>query len=337
MKKSVKSIFAAAAVALIFGGASVSYAQYGGACAPACDVPAVEACAPSCDVPTCEPTCTPACDTSCVPSCGTSYGCDTGCNPCAGFCTILDDVARVAVSPFHWVACAFTDGIYPDCGCAPRPPKTACNPCTVCGDYVGGCNDGSCGASCNGGCDSCGNADYSYYGGQGVYSNAPNFSAPKVYDVETYDASPSRGSYSYNNRSNAPTFTQTLRNVFGTQRPIDAELAALAQANATNRANMPGQSVKIEPVQTNPMPVAANNRYASRTNSVRPVAYDEAKGQRQNVRQAQLEAVRAAQAQEARVNRELQNKQNVRVVSESVRNAAPAASGKTFGTTRPVK
>ena len=132
MKKSVLTLLATT-TAILLGSASVSFAQYG-ACEPACAVPAVEACAP-----TCEASYAPTCDVPCQPTCG-SYGanCAGYGNACGGLYTFVDDVARVATAPFRWVACAFTEGIYPDCGCAPRPPKTPCNPCTICGDYVGG-------------------------------------------------------------------------------------------------------------------------------------------------------------------------------------------------------
>ena len=140
MKSSVKISLLAAVAAVLLTGASASYAQYG-ACAPACDVPSIPACAPSYEVPTCAPTCdVPTCDvpTCDIPTYGSSYGYDSACYT---GCDFARSVSELAAAPFKWIICELTSGIYPDCGCAPRPPKSNCNPCTICGDYVGGCNE----------------------------------------------------------------------------------------------------------------------------------------------------------------------------------------------------
>ena len=156
MMKKWKTTFVVSAALMIVFGASSAFAQYGsGACGPTCDVPIASA--PTCDVPTCEPTCS-------VPTgvnCGEAYGCDAGfCgNDCYGsscfdLCGFLNGTLNVAISPFRWIACELTDGVYPDCGCAPRLEKTKCDPCTICGDYVGGCNDQCEGLPC-GSCNDC--------------------------------------------------------------------------------------------------------------------------------------------------------------------------------------
>ena len=130
MKSSVKISLLAAVAAVLLTGASASYAQYG-ACAPACDVPSIPACAPSYEVPTCAPTCdVPTCDvpTCDIPTYGSSYGYDSACYT---GCDFARSVSELAAAPFKWIICELTSGIYPDCGCAPRPPKSNCNPCTI--------------------------------------------------------------------------------------------------------------------------------------------------------------------------------------------------------------
>lgn len=316
MNKSVKTTLAATAALFLLSCASASFAQYG-ACEPACDVPAVEACAPTCEAPTCD---VPSCAPSCLPNDG--Y-CPQYANSYGGVCNLVDDVARVAVSPFRWIAGAFTEGIYPDCGCAPRPPKTNCNPCNICGDYVGGCNDGSCGANyCNPCAGNYGAGQLTYAETQGGYP-AQSYNSPSVYDVESYDSSPTRGNYSSANPfSMDASFTQTLRNVFGTQRPANASFA-----NA--RTN------QIMNVQPNVFANAQPNQIVSvQPNSVRPVNYEQRPVQMQDIRQAQND--RAMPQPNARQLRELQNKQNVRIVAATPEtNAAPTA--KTFGKTRAIK
>lgn len=300
MKKSVITMLVATTTAILLGSASVSWAQYG-ACEPACAVPQVEACAPTCET-SYAPTCAPSCDVQCPTSYGGCYGANNaGCgSACGGLYAFVDDVARVATAPFHWVACAFTDGIYPDCGCAPRPPKTPCNPCNICGDYVGGCNDG-------GGCAPCANGSYSYAAGQEVYSSQ-NLAAPQVYDVDSYDSSPTR--FSANARPvQSGSLSRALGDVLGTRRPV------APQANMNAYAG-----------------VQPNSVVAPQT-GVRSVSYDQRVVQPQTVRHVATPAVAAPRAT---TNRELQNKQNVRIVSD-VPNAGSVGAAKTFGKTRPIK
>ena len=308
MKKSVITMLVATTTAILLGSASVSWAQYG-ACEPACDVPQVEACAPTC-APTCEtsyaPSCAPSCDVQCPTSYGGCYGANgVGCgSACGGLYAFVDDVARVATAPFHWVACAFTDGIYPDCGCAPRPPKTPCNPCNICGDYVGGCNDAGGCAPCAAGCP---DGSYSYAQGQPVYSSQ-SVAAPQVYDVDSYDASPTR--FSANARPvQSGSLSRALGDVMGTRRPVAPQQNAYAN------------------VQPNPI--------VAQRPGVRSVSYDQRVAQPQTVRPV---ATPAPAAPRATTNRELQNKRNVRIVSDANAAAAgSAAAGKTFGKTRPIK
>ena len=126
----------AAALTMMFGVSNV-FAQYGsGACDATCDVPSVSY-APTCEAPSCEPTCDVGYGSSV--DCGVGYYGDScyndACYP--DLCGLITGVLNVAASPFKWVYCELTNGIYPDCGCAPRPEKQACNPCNICGDYVG--------------------------------------------------------------------------------------------------------------------------------------------------------------------------------------------------------
>ena len=312
MKKTVITLLVATTSAFLLGSATVSFAQYG-ACEPACAVPAVEACAPTCDT-SYAPTCAPSCDVPCPPSCG-SYG--AGCagygnagygSVCGGLYAFVDDVARVATAPFHWVACAFTDGIYPDCGCAPRPPKTPCNPCNICGDYVGGCNDSAGCAPCAGGyAGGYANGQFSYAVNQGAYSSQ-SYAAPQpqYYNVDSYDSSPTR--YSANTRPvQNGGFSNAMSEILGTRRPVNPQSNMYANVQ--------------------PTPVVAPQT------GVRPASYDQRVVESQVVRHV---AAPSIDAQTAAMNRELQNKQNVRIVA-SVPEANAANGAKTFGVTRPVK
>ncbi len=171
----------------------IGYNGYNGACAPNCELPPVcepvcdvppTACEPTCDVP---PTCGPAigCDSYCEP--GYGYGCGYGdfCNPCYDVAAIVGGALDVATAPFHWAAAMLTEGIYPDCGCAPRPPKTNCDPCDICGNFVGGCGEECETPACAG--------NYAYNGYAAGYDAYGAGSYPVgAYDAETYDASPTR-------------------------------------------------------------------------------------------------------------------------------------------------
>ena len=186
---------------------------------------------PSC-APTCEPSCGPVCAPNCYP----------GCDPCyaGGLFSTLDGAARAVVAPFHWLACAFTEGTYPDCGCAPRPPKTKCDPCTICGDYRGGCND-----QCEygaGSCAPCGGGAYpSTLGYQGVATGAYGQNV-EYYDSEAYDSSPTRMSSNMAPRP-APQYGRT--NMFAQL------LAPVVSPNAV-------RPVSYErPMPTSPMPTPA--------------------------------------------------------------------------------
>ena len=316
MKKSVKNMLATTVAALLLSSVSASFAQYG-ACEPACEIPAVEACAPTCAAP--------SCDVSCAPSCApTGEYCSPYANSYGGVCNLVDDVARVAVAPFRWVAGAFTEGIYPDCGCAPRPPKTNCNPCNICGDYVGGCNDGACGSNY---CQNYGNygaSQFSYAEGRLSYP-AQNYGSSDVYDVESYDASPTRANYSSVNPFNTSnSFSQSLRNVFGAQRPADASFVN-AQPNRVLNAQ-PNSFANVQP----------NMSVGARSNAVRAVNYEQRPVQMQDIRQDQTVRAMPQPQPNAPQLRELQNRQNVRIVASAPEaNEFPAA--KTFGKTRPVK
>ncbi len=217
MKRNRNKSFLVGVAAIFALSASAAFGQYGyyggaGACGPtACEAPTYAA--PSCDAPTCDvPSCdVPACD---VPTCAPEACEPVGCGYyggisgdycgeyggyCGGICIPFCDVSQlvggvlnVATTPFHWVASMLTDGIYDGCGCAPAPARTPCNPCDICGNYVGGCND---------------YCQVPYRGNGGtvdVYGDpvAPRAAAPNVgsngsypvdaYDAEQYDASPSR-------------------------------------------------------------------------------------------------------------------------------------------------
>ncbi|MBR4832892.1 MAG: hypothetical protein IKU86_00970 [Thermoguttaceae bacterium] len=199
MKKYWRSLLAVCSIATL--SASTAFGQFGyngyngynGACAPNCELPPVcepvaPACEPVCDVPptACEPTCDvpPTCGPAlgCAPYCdsGYGYGCGYGgfCNPCYDVAAIVGGALDVATAPFHWAAAMLTEGIYPDCGCAPRPPKTNCDPCDMCGNFVGGCGEECETPVC------ANNYGYNNYGA-GSYPVG-------AYDAETYDASPTR-------------------------------------------------------------------------------------------------------------------------------------------------
>lgn len=185
-----------------------SYGQFG-ACAPSCDLPT-----PSCGVPTA--TCAPTCEPTCAPSCDYGVGCNTCCGlGCYGGCTILDGALAVVTSPFRWIACAMTDGIYPDCGCAPPVPKTKCDPCTICGDYVGGCND-----QCRNGRGNC----YGAINYQAQYANSEPYSVD-AYDAESYDSSPTRINRPNSFQDNGAIETlppEAIRNNYSMKRSVFA-------------------------------------------------------------------------------------------------------------------
>ncbi len=361
MKSFAKISLLAVVSAVLLTGASASYAQQYGACAPTCDVPALPACAPSCEVPTYAPTCdTPTCDVAtCAPTCdnpmyGSLYGCDAACYT---GCDLARSVSELAAAPFKWIFCELTSGIYPDCGCAPRPPKSNCNPCTICGDYVGGCNDSGCYAT--GGytslqCSPC-DQNYSFpsYSSQSSYQSAPT-SGLNFYDVEAYDASPSKMSAklpTYNSRvANAPKndFTtnvaMSLQRAFGTTRPA-AQFRPVEETIERSREIVR----EVEPQQyaanqRRDAPVAQKNvvtQTAPQTrapNTVRSVSYEQdgVNAQRQAIRQTQrVETTNAVQTN-AKNLREMQSKQNVRIVAPQEQQSVPA-SKKQFGTIRAIK
>lgn len=351
MKSSAKISLLAAVAAVLLTGASASYAQYG-ACAPACDVPSLPACAPSCDVPTCAPTCdAPTCD---IPTYGSLYGCDSACYT---GCDFARNVSELAAAPFKWIICELTSGIYPDCGCAPRPPKSNCNPCTICGDYVGGCNDSGCYATSGYTSLQCSPCDQNFsfpsYSNQSSYQSAPT-SGLNFYDVEAYDASPSKMSAklpTYNSRVvGAPKndFTtnvaMSLQRAFGTTRPaaqfrpveetIERSREIVREVEPQQYAAAPRREAPVAQRRT----VAQTAPQTRAANSVRSVSYeqDEIDAQRQAIRQAQrVEATNAAQIN-AQNLREIQSKPNVRIVAAQEQKSVPA-SKKQFGTTRAIK
>lgn len=236
MKKITTIVVSVASTLLTFVSAATSFAQYG-ACAPACDVPQVEACAP-----TCAPTCAPACEPNCYPGCDPCY------NGCGVF-SILDGAARAVVAPFHWLACAFTEGTYPDCGCAPRPPKTKCDPCTICGDYQGGCND-----QCKYGnsCAPCGGYPQQIQY-QGNFSGALGQNV-EYYDSESYDSSPTRMKLSSSNFQPRPTQQAARPNALA---QLIAPIVAPNSVRPVSyeQSNMPAQAPQVVRNVTTPMPV----------------------------------------------------------------------------------
>ena len=86
-------------------------------------------------------------------------------------------------------AAMLTEGIYPDCGCAPRPPKTNCDPCDMCGNFVGGCGEECETPVCANGYNGCNGYANNYGGGYGYDAGSYPVGA---YDSEAYDASPTR-------------------------------------------------------------------------------------------------------------------------------------------------
>lgn len=260
----VAAIFALSATAA-FG----QYGYYGDPCGPAaceaptCDVPVCDV--PTCDVPVCDvPTCGPE---ACEPvGCGYYGGISGDCGGyyggvCVPFCDVsqlVGGVLNVATTPFHWVASMLTDGIYDGCGCAPAPARTPCNPCDICGNYVGGCND---------------YCETPYYGNGGtvdVYGDpiVPRAAAPNavssgsypvgVYDAERYDSSPSR-------RQTVP----------GVQAPQNAAPENLP-ATAINRAAFAPRPVRPAfNAQAFNVQALVGNVPAPAPNAVRQVRYEE--------------------------------------------------------------
>jgi len=114
----------------------------------------VACCAPNADIG-----CNVGCEVGCYNTC-----CTAGCGDCGcGVFGMVGEIVGVALTPVEWVASMLTDGIYTDCGCAPYPERTYCDPCDCCGNWVGGCN--YCGGSgCNvcGGCYNTGSNGYGY-------------------------------------------------------------------------------------------------------------------------------------------------------------------------------
>ncbi len=229
----INSVLLTATALLFF--ANQTFAQYG-ACAPACET-SVQACAPSCES---YPTCDATCDVGCYADCYGDYGC---CNPCDCFSipALFNGVCSVVTAPFRWICCGFTDGVFPDCGCAPRPPKSNCNPCDICGNYQGGCNDNcdySCGGTYGGSCGSyescspCGSNAIPQPANQGSYNDS--------YSVGAYDA------YA----QNAPIFNGAKN--FGVQKsvnpnlPVRSEVALPLQATQTSPQRSPLRSVSYE-------------------------------------------------------------------------------------------
>ena len=301
MKSQWKKIFVVSAALTLLAFVSNARAQYGtGACAPTCDVPSYEpSCEPTCDVPSYEPTC----DAGAV-----SYGCAVG--SCYGGCDLgfgclISGTLNAAISPLKWLYCEFTDGIYPDCGCAPLPEKEPCNPCTICGDYVGGCNDNCDGYGvCGGQCYEPQGGSYINAGVSGVYSSA-------VYDSEAYDASPTRGGQAL------PTL------------PINGKRVGEFSMNRARNFNV--QELVGNTKSTNVRPVAYE-RGSVEKNKVR-VASNQVPNQKRAVPVQQKTQVSRAAVN----NRELQKKQNVRVVERVNSNNENGANAKTFGIVRAVK
>lgn len=199
MKKYWKSLSIVGSIAALSASAAFGqngyYGYNGGACAPNCELPPVcepvapacepVSCEPTCDVMPCEPTCGPTFD--CEPACGYGYGYGGFCcNPCYDVAALVGGALDVATAPFHWAAAMLTEGIYPDCGCAPRPPKTNCDPCDMCGNFVGGCGEECETPVCANGYNGYAN---NYGAGYGYDANAYPVGA---YDSEAYDASPTR-------------------------------------------------------------------------------------------------------------------------------------------------
>ena len=221
MKKYWQTLLTVGSIATLSASSAFGQTGYfgynGGACAPNCELPPVcepvapacePVCAPVCDGPpaACEPTCAlpPA---PCEPSCGPSFGCAPYCGPGYGYCgfggcapcydlaALVGGALDVATAPFPWAAAMLTEGIYPDCGCAPRPPKTNCDPCDICGNFVGGC-----GEECDAPPCANGYANYNGYNNYGGYANnyggGYGYDAGSypvgAYDAEAYDASPTR-------------------------------------------------------------------------------------------------------------------------------------------------
>ena len=84
----------------------------------------------------CDP-CAPACSVGCYGDCVGYGGCGMygGCG--LGIFPFVQDVASVALTPVHWVASLLSCNTWADCGCAPLPCRSYCDPCDTCGNWVG--------------------------------------------------------------------------------------------------------------------------------------------------------------------------------------------------------
>ena len=302
MKRNLIIAPFASAAFLIVVGVSNAFAQYGsGACAPTCDVPTATCAptyeAPSCDVPTCG---APSCEATCDVGYETGY-CGTDCcnSCCVDLCGFITGTLNAVASPFKWILCGFTDGLYPDCGCAPVPKEEPCNPCNICGDYVGGCGD-----SCfSGGCSDCNN----YAGQTAFYASQPQDAyASSVYDVEQYDSSPTRGS------TQVPTL------------PINSGAQNRLSFNRVRNFNLPE--------------VLGNQRVSSSIRSVGYEQKAQMHPERiQNVRNDQVRvASPKVKGQTTNRSHNIQDKANVRIVKEQLPKSS-SATGRVFGTTRPIQ
>ena len=272
MKKYWKSLSIVGSIATLSASAAFGQTGYygynGGACAPNCELPPVcEPVAPACEPVSCEPTCdVMPCEPTCAPSCGPAYGCEPSCgygygyggfccNPCYDVAAFvggaLGGAVNVATAPFHWAAAMLTEGIYPDCGCAPRPPKTNCDPCDMCGNFVGGCGEE---------CETpvCANG---YAGYNNAYANGYGYDASAypvgTYDSEAYDASPTR--------QKAPSLAPSSSRVAPETLPREAiQRGGLSQAPQYRRPSFAFGSLDVQTL-------VGNKRQASNFAPVEPL------------------------------------------------------------------
>ncbi|MDO5552580.1 MAG: hypothetical protein Q4G68_02345 [Planctomycetia bacterium] len=122
------------------------------------------------------------CDTGCSTGCcGVSTGCGGDCF--SGVGALVKGAAEVALTPVEWVASLLSCGTYADCGCAPAPRRTYCDPCDRCGNWVGCEQCGGVGCSACAGAGQSAGAYYNYNNGeeyieQGTETLLPETAAP---------------------------------------------------------------------------------------------------------------------------------------------------------------
>lgn len=200
------------------------------------------------------------CD-SCV-GCGGCYG---GCGGCYGGCGLgilpfVHDVAAVALTPARWVAGLLSCGTFADCGCAPRPCRTYCDPCDSCGNWVGGCS------YCGGvGCTACaGNRSVAAVSAPSTSSDYLNYN-----NIETIHQQKTRQMNAAPAAEEIPQeYIYNEETVKGASRPTTMPKKAAVRPNNTARP-VKKSAANPQPTRSNSQSAATQNRTAAQPVYVR--------------------------------------------------------------------